>query len=69
MNRYIIGVAFASLLLVGIVTGCGKGVDETKAREIARDEAMKVMNQTPAPEKFGFGVAWEKEWSYSQGTK
>ncbi|MFA6472624.1 MAG: RidA family protein, partial [Candidatus Latescibacterota bacterium] len=40
-----------------------------KAREIARDEAMKVMNQTPAPEKFGFGVAWEKEWSYSQGTK
>ena len=70
MNRFTLGVALAALLLAGIFTGCGKGVDELKTREIARDEAMKAMSQmAAAPEKFGFGVAWEKEWSYSQGTK
>jgi enamine deaminase RidA (YjgF/YER057c/UK114 family) len=69
MNRYTLGVAFAALLLAGIFSGCGKGVDELKAREIARDEAMKAVGQMAGPEKFVFGAQWEKDFSYSQGTK
>ena len=53
-----------------IITGCG--VDEVTVREIAREEAMNAVdNYTKSftPEKFGFGVSWEKEFSYAQGVK
>lgn len=70
MKRFVLGIALAVFAFGVLLSGCGKGVDELKAREIARDEAMKAMSQmVVTPEKFGFGVAWEKEWSYSQGTK
>ena len=57
-------------LTVMIVSGCG--YDENTLRAIAREEALKVQNesaQTVKPEKFGFGVAWEKEFSFAQGNK
>ena len=50
----------------------GCGVDEVTVREIARDEAMKAVDnyaKSFVPDEFGFGVAWEKEWSYAQGVK
>ena len=56
--------------IVLIVSGCG--VDEDKVRQIAREEAGKVAGvklQSPAREKFGFGIVWEKEYSYAQGVK
>jgi enamine deaminase RidA (YjgF/YER057c/UK114 family) len=70
MKRFVLGIALVVFGFGVLLSGCGKGVDELKAREIAKDEAMKAMSQmVVTPEKFGFGVAWEKEWSYSQGTK
>ncbi len=54
-----------------VVAGCG-GIDEVTARQIAREEAERsVANyaQSFTPDKFGFGVTWEKEWSYAQGVK
>ena len=53
-----------------IITGCG--VDEVTVREIARDEAIKAIDmyaKSYVPDKFGFGVPWEKEFSYAQGVK
>ncbi len=53
-----------------IITGCG--VDEVTVREIARDEAIKAIDmyaKSYVPDKFGFGVSWEKEFSYAQGVK
>jgi 2-iminobutanoate/2-iminopropanoate deaminase len=70
MKRFILGITLAVFGFGILLSGCGKGVDELKAREIAKDEAMKAMSaMAVAPEKFTFGVAWEKEWSYSEGTK
>jgi len=61
----------AALGAILLVSGCG-GIDEVTARQIAREEATKaVENYTKAfaPDKFNFGVAWEKEFSYAQGIK
>jgi 2-iminobutanoate/2-iminopropanoate deaminase len=61
---------FAVFASAYIISGCGP--NEAKIRELARDEANKaieVYKASFAPEKMGFGVAWEKEFSYSQGTK
>jgi len=52
------------------VFGCA--VDETKMEEIARREAQKALADYKAsfkPETFGFGVPWEKDFSYAQGVK
>ncbi len=69
MKRYAMGMALAAMTVGVLASGCG-GTDEASVREIAREEAQKVINmQTANPEKFGFGVAWEKEFSYSQGTR
>ncbi|MBN1290987.1 MAG: hypothetical protein JXB48_04030 [Candidatus Latescibacteria bacterium] len=46
--------------------------DESTSRQIAREEALKVLNEYKAsftPEKFGFGVPWEKDFNYAQGVK
>ena len=56
--------------IVLIISGCG--VDEDKVRQIVREEADKIADeklQSPAREKFGFGIAWEKDYSYAQGIK
>lgn len=62
----------AAFGLAIVMTGCTKGVDEITARTIAREEAEKAVakyTQAFSPEKFGFGVAWEKDWSYAQGVR
>jgi len=61
--------ALASMILF---VGCSGGVDEITARQIAREEAQKAVDdyvKSFAPEKFGFGVNWEKDFSYAQGVK
>ncbi len=62
----------AALALAGMfVFGCG-GIDELTARQIAREEAVKALDAHMAafaPEKFGFGINWEKDFSYAQGVK
>ena len=66
----IVTVLFSTVVLALFIAGCG--VDEVSMREIAREEAMKAVDNYAGsftPEKFGFGVAWEKDWSYAQGVK
>lgn len=61
-----------TLAIVWTLAAAGCGVDEVKVRELARKEAQQVLSEYKesfAPEKFGFGVPWEKEWSYAQGVK
>ena len=68
--KSIIIFVFTLLSLTLIMTGCG--VDEVTVREIARDEAMKAIDmytKSFVPDKFGFGIPWEKEFSYAQGVK
>lgn len=67
MKHRAIGIVLSAVAFVLFAAGCGT-MDEAKVRELARDEAQKAISGA-GPEKFGFGVAWEKEWSYSQGTK
>ena len=70
MKRSMVSIIILSFVAALFVAGCAQ--DEAKIREIARDEAMKsieMYNASLAHEKFGFGVAWEKDFSYSQGTK
>ncbi|MBN1290693.1 MAG: RidA family protein [Candidatus Latescibacteria bacterium] len=73
MKRIFIG--FVLLIAFGlalIMAGCSHGVDELTTREIAREEAMKAVDnyaKSFKPDKFGFGVGWEKEFSYAQGNK
>ena len=64
-------ILLTAIILSVVLSGCG-GIDEITAREIAREEAQKAVQQYTksfTPEKFGFGVGWEKEWSYAQGVK
>ncbi len=69
MKRLALGMTLAAMTIGALMSGCG-ATDEARIREIARDEAQKMVNlQTANPEKFGFGVAWEEEFSYSQGTR
>ncbi|MHB9029794.1 MAG: RidA family protein [Candidatus Latescibacterota bacterium] len=68
MKRFAMGMGLAVLTAGVLVSGCGN-MDEAKVRELARDEAQKVAGMQSEPEKFGFGVGWEKEFSYSQGTR
>jgi enamine deaminase RidA (YjgF/YER057c/UK114 family) len=70
MKHRVLALALSATAFAVFAVGCGT-MDEAKVRELARDEAQKAIGMQGAagPEKFGFGVAWEKEWSYSQGTK
>jgi len=66
-----VALMLVALAMMIAVSGC-TGIDETTARQIAREEAVKAVEDFTAsftPEKFGFGVAWEKQFSYSQGVK
>jgi len=70
MKRTMIIAVFSVVLLSLSMTGCG--VDEVTVREIAREEAVNAIDMKAkafVPEKFGFGVSWEKEFSYAQGVK
>ena len=68
MKNVIITLAIFGVIL--FVYGCG--VNEVTVREIAREEATNAIDvyvKSFTPEKFGFGVPWEKEFSYAQGVK
>jgi len=62
-----------TLTVIGVILfvyGCG--VNEVTVREIAREEATNAIDtykKSFVTEKFGFGVPWEKEFSYAQGVK
>ena len=71
--KNMIAVTTVVAMLVSVIFIAGCGVDEVTVREIAREEAMKALDEhlksfTP-DDPFGFGVPWEKEWSYAQGIK
>ena len=69
MKRLALGMTFAALAAGILVSGCST-TDEAKLREIARDEAQKVIDMQAAERNtFNFGVAWEKSFSYSEGIK
>lgn len=68
----IVLMLIAALGLTVVLAGCGSGVDEITARRIAREEAKKALADYTAsfkPDTFGFGVNWEKSFSYAQGNK
>ncbi|MCE5248645.1 RidA family protein [bacterium] len=71
MKRYgMIASICVTLGVSCILYGCGN--DEVTVRKIAHEEAVKAIEEYKsgfAPEKFGFGVAWEKEFSFAQGNK
>jgi len=70
--KNLIVVAVLLVFLGGILFISGCGVNEAKVETIAQREALKVLNdykQSFTPEKFGFGVPWEKDFSYAQGVK
>jgi len=71
MIRYGNGLLLAAVLAGGLlVSGCG--TDEVEMEAIARREALKALEEYKksfAPERFGFGVPWEKDFSYAQGVK
>jgi len=63
-------VMFVAVAVMVFVTGCG--VDEVAVRGIAREEAMNAVDtytKSFTPDEFGFGVSWEKDFSYAQGVK
>lgn len=69
-NFTVMTVMFVAVAVMVFVTGCS--VDEVTVREIAREEAMNAVDmytKSFTPEEFGFGVAWEKDFSYAQGVK
>ncbi len=72
MKKIVIAVTLlVALGLTIVLAGC-VGIDEDTARKIAREEAENAIEKYTKsfePEEFGFGVAWEKEWSYAQGVK
>ena len=66
----IVTILFSTIFIAVFVVGCG--VNETTVREIAHEEVSKAIDsyaKSFVPEKFGFGVPWEKEFSYAQGVK
>ena len=58
------------VFLLGLFSGCLN--DEALIKKIAHEEANNVLadyKKSFKPEKFEFGVFWEKEYSFSQGTR
>ena len=56
----------------GVLCAMGCGTDDAKIEAIAQREARKMLDeykQSFKPERFGFGVPWEKDFSYAQGVK
>ncbi len=67
MKRIIIVTVLA---ISFIVSGCG--LNETAVKKIANEEIVKAIEEYKKsfkPDKFGFGIAWEKDFSYAQGVK
>jgi len=63
-------ITLAVLGAVIVISGCGS--NEAALRKIAREEAAKALEnheKSFAPEKFSFGVAWEKEFSFAQAVR
>ncbi len=70
MKRIFAVSTILTLLGTALFSGCG--YDEATIRNIAREEALKVQGnyeKSFEPDKFVFGVAWEKEFSFAQGNK
>ncbi|MFC1538716.1 RidA family protein [Candidatus Latescibacterota bacterium] len=70
MKHIIVPILFTVFAVSILIAGCG--VDEVAVREIASEEAQRAIeqySQSFVPEKFGFGVPWETEFSYAQGVK
>jgi len=70
------GMKFGMLAVVFVllISACDTddAAEEQRSREIAREEALKVLDEYKAtfvPEKFGFGVPWEVDFNYAQGVK
>ncbi|MFC1606489.1 RidA family protein [Candidatus Latescibacterota bacterium] len=66
----------AATILAGLllVSGCEEEdeMTESMVTEIAQREAKKLLDeykQSFKPETYGFGVPWEKDFSYAQGVK
>jgi enamine deaminase RidA (YjgF/YER057c/UK114 family) len=63
--------SFAALgMIIGVFAGCAG--NEARMEAIAERQARKVLDeyqQSFQPETFGFGVPWEKDFSYAQGVK
>jgi enamine deaminase RidA (YjgF/YER057c/UK114 family) len=69
LTGIIAGIA-AIGMFSGIFAGCAG--DEARMEAIAERQARKVLDeykQSFKPETFGFGVPWEKDFSYAQGVK
>jgi enamine deaminase RidA (YjgF/YER057c/UK114 family) len=65
------GVIYLALsVFCFVISGCG--LNESKVKELAHQEAQKAIEEYKksfAPEKYRFGLPWEDEWSYSQGVR
>lgn len=61
------------LICTAVVSGCAQqSMNEDMVTEIAQREAKKMLDdykKSFEPETFGFGVPWEKDFSYAQGVK
>lgn len=71
MKKLLTFAVAAAICFMGIIAA-GCGVDEAAVRKIAEEEAAKAVEEYKAsfaPEKFGFDVSWEKDFSYAQGVK
>ncbi|MCE5252476.1 hypothetical protein LLG96_19920 [bacterium] len=78
MKREIISaLLFGAVGCIALLSGCShdlsqKNREDAAMRAIAREEALKALTEYKesfVPEKFGFGVPWEKDANYAQGVK
>jgi len=71
MSRFVTFIAWSVLVIIVIIfSGCLN--NEARIREIAKEEAKKMFEeykQSYKPEKFEFGISWEKDYSFSQATR
>ncbi|MFC1508938.1 RidA family protein [Candidatus Omnitrophota bacterium] len=66
-------VLAATLICSAVLSGCAQQqMSQEMVEEIAQREAKKMLDEYKKsfePETFGFGVPWEKDFSYAQGVK
>ena len=70
MNNWKNTITIVGIVIVVIIIAMF--VCKGTVREIAKEEAANTIGdyiKSLQPEKFGFGIAWEKEFSYAQGVK